>query len=1171
MNGDKALFPLFTKALGSNESIPSRPLEDGLTEVNGLDGAHDEDDQPTKQSKARKTRKKQVAGQKTLQEIVNPRVVKDGTEAGSATGIRPDDVQEDEQSPRRSKRRRTSRTDSVEVGGQQDEVEGDPFRAERRSSPQVIIPASSPLPTKAASAVASEASKTPPKKMLRLKAGGKFSSPVSKNPKEELPPTETVKKRGRPRKSRDAEQERHLVAVMKYDPDTELGGKIIRILAGEERFKKQVKIIPKKQNTPRKADLKSAHPFFSLDRRKEHPGQPTGPSPRKASAVTPGKLRRETMAPSHALLNTEVHEVWNSTLLKDRLMFRHPGAKDPAWPDKEQSHVRGLTISEACTMSRDNDLSALPRRKMKAAKRSLTQSESIVARIASHLAPEEDGKVRPDGFREPHPSLKLPARSLTPGQEIARKVAPQLSVSLADLDADELSQTSCSQPSTHPALRTTYNKISETLSSFDEGQGEVSAWSQKYAPLSSIQVLQSARQTTVLKDWLLSLKVSAVDIASRPQQRNSTKPQTKTSKKKRRRKDDDLDDFLVDSDEDVRDMDELTDPEDILAPSQGRKALNSIVEVAADGVKLSNAVLLSGPHGCGKTAAAYAVAKELDFKVFEISSSERRSGKDVLDKVGDMTENHLVKHHGIDAGEQSSSEEPNAGLDEAFQRDLASGRQGKMASFFKPQAKAKAKPKASSPKEAVKKKALDAVQNVLKKAPKDQQQSLILLEEVDILFKEDKEFWTTVLKLITTSKRPFIMTCNDEDLIPLQAMSLHAILRFSPPPLDLATDYLLLVAAAEGHLLRRGAVSSLYQRRDSDLRAALSELNLWCQMGVGDPRGGLSWIYQRYPPGSDLDEKGRRLRVVSESTYRAGMGSISDDACSYEDKLRRSCVENDIDASDALGWCELDMSSSAVRLKDFSNFADDLSAIDLYGRASSLPALDVTQKPMKDKSRAHYIDGLPLLQADEQTDYSGLSVGLLTAATLLVFQSHNMLSSADLHAKLKEIDSSGRSTRPDAALTRHSFACFDAISVPVESALSGVTGLQQSAFDGPLGPIATDIAPYVRSIVHFDVALAEQREALGGGKAAKRARTTRAARSALEGGQRGTTRRERWFSKALDFGAVLATGGSGWPSMLELSSELAAAHDVEGWTASPASAENTDAVEADCGAGGVVR
>ena len=546
-------------------------------------------------------------------------------------------------------------------------------------------------------------------------------------------------------------------------------------------------------------------------------------------------------------------------------------------------------------------------------------------------------------------------------------------------------------------------------------------------------------------------------------------------------------------------------------------------------MKLSNAILLSGPSGCGKTAAAHAVARELGFKVFEISPCERRSGKDVLEKVGDMTENHLVRHHGADAGDVSSAEEPSRN-EEAFQRDLASGRQGKMNAFFKPKA---GTAKASPRRKAMQKRVVKALQQATRKPPKDQQQSLILLEEVDILFKEDKDFWNTIFKLMESSKRPFIMTCNDEDLVPLQAMALHAILRLAPPSVELATDYLLILAANEGHLLSRNAVASLYRSKRLDLRATIAELDFWCQMGVGDPRGGLAWILQRYPPGADLDGAGQKMRVVSQHTYTASTGRMDDESLDTDLRLLPHCREHGFSAFDILGFNYFPP-GEPPSLKRFSRAADFRSAGDLYGGQRACDQLDTTQPPLEDRVRLQYSEGLPLLHVDERVNYASVSQELDIATGLATWPCYATGSSQgdipQLVAGKPLSDLKGAAHVP---ITRHDFACLDTLATPSETALFVQPGLFKSVIDGPLKDIAVDIAPYVRSIVNYDLALAEYRDRLGmltsDNRHSKSARTTRAARSALEGGARASTRREKWFSKRLDMEAVLATGGRAWP------------------------------------------
>lgn len=124
-----------------------------------------------------------------------------------------------------------------------------------------------------------------------------------------------------------------------------------------------------------------------------------------------------------------------------------------------------------------------------------------------------------------------------------------------------------------------------------------------------------------------------------------------------------------------------------------------------------------------------------------------------------------------------------------------------------------------------------------------------------------------------------------------------------------------------------------------------------------------------------------------------------------------------------------------------------------------------------------------------------------------------------------------RSKRPK---TRLDYAAvFEPIARSIKPVLGIPKGPQISAFDGSISIITEDLAPYVRSIVSYDLRLEEQRGLLSSllsqkGQNSKRQRTTRASRAALEGGSKAHTRRERWFPNNTNFDSVLQSGGQGW-------------------------------------------
>jgi hypothetical protein len=123
---------------------------------------------------------------------------------------------------------------------------------------------------------------------------------------------------------------------------------------------------------------------------------------------------------------------------------------------------------------------------------------------------------------------------------------------------------------------------------------------------------------------------------------------------------------------------------------------------------------------------------------------------------------------------------------------------------------------------------------------------------------------------------------------------------------------------------------------------------------------------------------------------------------------------------------------------------------------------------------------------------------------------------------------------PEFVLTRQDLSlAFDPISEPEKSYVGSNVQLEASVFDRTKIIITTDLAPYVRSIVAYDAKLQQERSRMSnllseGGRKGKRMRTTRSAMSALEGGARSTTRRDRYFCSALNPYLVLKTGMPSW-------------------------------------------
>lgn len=735
-----------------------------------------------------------------------------------------------------------------------------------------------------------------PKKILRLNPmTGTIGSPPAKKPLRALEPEG--------KKAPASKQKvKTKVVIIRYSHGKGIGQKIDRIL---HRTKLIIslpsKVLPETQKPPVSAAKppKTLHPLFlgkAAVKKGTTPPKPTlkGVIDLSCAQEPPRPRSRGKSSP------TKPAPVTFSGFGAAKLM-KYPGAIEPAWPWRDMVHIRGIDPNEVPPQLASTPLQTRSR-KFKYQAIEVSPAESILGTLANELciekAMKEIREINPDEYPPVPACLRIPSKHYEPGLTIQRRVLKELHTrpvfpTLGDQSSteDEIQTTKkARRPSCHAALLKVYASIPKSFSAFDFGQCENQAWIQKYAPKAAEEVLQAGSEARILKAWLQRLTVQSVEagLGDQPESRAGRSKSSKSEKLgNRKRKSKKLDDFIVSTEDEDDDMDEVTESEDGASPNGKQDLLKKTVIRAGDAAalgskepgKLTNATLISGPHGCGKTAAVYAVAKELGFEVFEINSSSRRSGRDILERVGDMARNHQVQRSS-DVPTTDPIDDDKQRIDDALANDLQSGRQGTMNSFFKPKQETKpdTKPK---PKTKTETQRRAATQKTLfsRRPAKQQKQSLIFLEEVDILYKEDTQFWGQVVSLISMSKRPIIMTCNDESVLPITSLSLtfHAILRFAPPPIDLAIDHMLLVAACEGHVLRRESVKTLYEGRNSDLRASLTELQFWCQFAVGDVKRGLDWYYPRWSRREDIDEEGNTIRVVSEGTYETGMGWLSQD------------------------------------------------------------------------------------------------------------------------------------------------------------------------------------------------------------------------------------------------------------------------------------------------------
>ncbi|XP_061471329.1 ATPase family AAA domain-containing protein 5 isoform X2 [Rhineura floridana] len=274
---------------------------------------------------------------------------------------------------------------------------------------------------------------------------------------------------------------------------------------------------------------------------------------------------------------------------------------------------------------------------------------------------------------------------------------------------------------------------------------------------------------------------------------------------------------------------------------------------------LCNTMLLIGPPGIGKTAAVYACAQELGFKIFEVNASCQRSGRQILSQLKEATQSHQVDKQEKNSPRRECS--PRKAPVPPRRVGLKQGLAPKtLAGYFKISSKPKNKEEKvqghnkgnteNVPREKVQVKSITRGTGE-EESSKKRVTSLILFEEVDVIFEEDVGFLNAVKTLMTTTKRPVILTTNDPSFSLIFDGCFEEI-TFSTPSLINVASYLQVLCLAENLRSDVRDFAALLTANNSDIRQSILHLQFWIRSG-----------------GGYLKEKGREKEVsdTDQTTY----------------------------------------------------------------------------------------------------------------------------------------------------------------------------------------------------------------------------------------------------------------------------------------------------------------
>lgn len=246
---------------------------------------------------------------------------------------------------------------------------------------------------------------------------------------------------------------------------------------------------------------------------------------------------------------------------------------------------------------------------------------------------------------------------------------------------------------------------------------------------------------------------------------------------------------------------------------------DSDIESMDEGATLKNVFLITGPVGSGKSAAIYACAKEQGFHVIEVSASDCRNGVLVKQKFGEAMESHGFNRWSTeeDVGlwqkpsVELSSIQPNSVDTQESDCEILEATSTTCKQEFRD----------------VTVHSRNAIENKTT-CSQGETKTLILFEDVDTIFAEDRGFIASLLQLAETAKRPMVLTSNSKD--PLLPQHLNRLVTdFTlPSQEELLSEFYMVCVAEEAHISPQ-LVERFIRCCQGDIRKTIMLLQFWCQ------------------------------------------------------------------------------------------------------------------------------------------------------------------------------------------------------------------------------------------------------------------------------------------------------------------------------------------------------